>query len=160
MEIPNEVFGQPNNTLYISSWTKFCVFKIPKLHLFHSRKLSLSWVVTVTQHSVMCPVGFHSSAQFSSVSQSCPTLCDPMDHSSSGLPVHHQLPEFTQTHVHRVGDAIKTSHPLSSPSPPAFNLSQNQGLFKRVSFSYQVAKVLEIQFQHQFSQWTPRTDLL
>ena len=94
MEIPNEVFGQPNNTLYISSWTKFCVFKIPKLHLFHSRKLSLSWVVTVTQHSVMCPVGFHSSAQFSSVSRSCPTLCDPMDHSSSGLPVHHQLLEL------------------------------------------------------------------
>ena len=68
--------------------------------------------------------------QFSSVAQSCPTLCDPMNHSTQGLPVHHQLPEFTQTHVHRVGDAIQPSYPLSSPSPPALNLSQHQGLFK------------------------------
>ena len=66
----------------------------------------------------------------SSVAQSCPTVCDPMNCSTPGLPVHHQLPEFTQTHVHRVGDAIQPSHPLSSPSPPAFNLSQNQGLFQ------------------------------
>ena len=64
--------------------------------------------------------------QFSSVAQSCPTLCDPMDCSTPGLPVHHQLPEFMQTHVHRVGDAIQPSHPLSSPSPPAHNLSQHQ----------------------------------
>ena len=69
-------------------------------------------------------------SQFSSVTQSCPTLCDPMNCSTPGLPVHHQLPEFTQTHVHRVGDAIQPSHPLSSPSPPALNLSQHQGLFK------------------------------
>ena len=68
--------------------------------------------------------------QFSSIAQSCPTLCDPMDCSTPGLPVHRQLPEFTQTHVHRVGDAIQPSHPLSSPSPPALNLSQHQGLFK------------------------------
>ena len=68
--------------------------------------------------------------QFSSVAQSCPTLCDPMNHSIPGLPVHHQLPEFTQTHVHQVGDAIKPSHPLLSPSPPALNLSHHQGLFK------------------------------
>ena len=68
--------------------------------------------------------------QFSSVTQSCPTLCDPMNGSMPGLPVHHQLPEFTHTHVHRVGDAIQPSHPLSSPSPPAPNLSQNQGLFQ------------------------------
>ena len=67
---------------------------------------------------------------FSSVSQLCPTLCDPMNRSTPGLPVHHQLPEFTQTHVHRVGDAIQPSHPLSSPSPPASNLSQHQGLLK------------------------------
>ena len=71
-----------------------------------------------------------SSVQFSSVTQSCPTLCDPMDCNTPGLPVHHQLPEFTQTHVHWVSDAIQPSHPLSSPSPPAFNLSQHQGLFK------------------------------
>ena len=83
--------------------------------------------------------------QFSSVTQSCPNLCDPMDGSMPGLPIHHQLLEFTQTHVHWVSDAIQPSHPLSSPSPPAFNLSQHQGLFKWVSSSHQVAKVLEFQ---------------
>ena len=72
----------------------------------------------------------HYSVQLSSVAQSCPTLCDPMNRSTPGLPVHNQLPEFTQTHVHQVNDAIQPSHPLSSPSPPAFNLSQHQGLFK------------------------------
>ena len=71
---------------------------------------------------------------FSSAAQSCPTLCDPMDCSTPGLPVHHQLPEFTQTHVHRMGDAIQPSHPLSSPSPPAFNLSQHQGFFPMSQF--------------------------
>ena len=70
------------------------------------------------------------SVQFSSVAQSCPTLCGPMNRSTPGLPVHHQLPEFTQTHVHRDGDAIQPSHPLSSPSPLALNPSQNQGLFQ------------------------------
>ena len=79
--------------------------------------------------------------QFSSVAQSCATLCDPMNCSMPGLPVHHQLPEFTQTHVHRVRDAIQPSHPGLSPSPPAFNLSQHQGLFKWVSSSHHVAKV-------------------
>ena len=74
-----------------------------------------------------------SSIQFSSVTQSCPTLCDPMNRSTPGLPVHHQLPESTQTHVHWVGDAVQPSHPLLSPSPPALNLSQHQGLFKWVS---------------------------
>ena len=71
-----------------------------------------------------------SLAQFSSVTQSCLTLCDPVNHSTPGLPVHHQLPEFTQTHVHRVNDAIQPSHPLSSPSPPAPNPSQHQSLFQ------------------------------
>ena len=74
--------------------------------------------------------------------------------------VHHQLPEFTQTHVHWVSDAIQASHPLSCPSPPALNTSQHQSLFKWVSSSHQVAKVLEFQLQHQSLQWTPRTDLL
>ena len=74
-----------------------------------------------------------SSPSFSSVTQSCPTLCDPMDCSTLGLPVHHQLPRFTQTHVHQVDDAIQPSYPLLSPSPPALNLSQHQGLFKWVS---------------------------
>ena len=85
------------------------------------------------------------SVQFSSVTQSCSTLCDLMDCSMPGLPFHHQLLELTQTHVHWVGDAIKSSHPLSSPSPPTFNLSQHQGLFKWVSSSHQVSKVLEFQ---------------
>ena len=83
-----------------------------------------------------------------------------MNRSTPGLPVHHQLPKFTQTHVHWVGDAIQPFHPLSSPSPPALNLSQHQGLFKWVSSSHQVPKVLEFQLQHQSFQWTPRTDLL
>ena len=85
------------------------------------------------------------SVQFSSVIQSCLTLCDPVDYSTVGLPVHHQLPEFTQTHVHWVGDAIQPSHPLLSPSP-AFNLSQHQDLFKGVSSSHQVTKGLSFSF--------------
>ena len=97
--------------------------------------------------------------QFSSVTHSCPTLCDPMNHSTPGFPVHHQLLEFTQTHVHWVGDAIQPSRPLSSPSPPAPNPSQHQGLFQWVNSLHEVAKVLEFQLQHQSFQWTPRTDL-
>ena len=85
------------------------------------------------------------SVQFSSVAQSCPTLCDPMNRSTPGLSVHHQLPEFTQTHVHRVSDAMQPSHPLSSPSPPAPNPSQHQSLFQWVNSSHEVAKVLEFQ---------------
>ena len=81
--------------------------------------------------------------QFSSVAQSHLTLCDPMNHSTPGLPFHQQLPKFTQTHVHWVGDAIQPSHPLSPPSPPALNLSQHQGLFRWVSSLHQVAIVLE-----------------
>ena len=100
------------------------------------------------------------SVQFSSIAHSCMTLCDPVDCSMPGSPVHHQLLEPTQSHVHRVGDAIQPSHPLSSPSPPAFNLSQHQGLFQWVSSSHQVAKVLEFQLQHQSFQWIFRTDFL
>ena len=96
------------------------------------------------------------SFQFSPVAQLCPTL-RPHDHSTPVLPVHHQLPEFTQTHVHWVSDAIQPSHPLLSPSPPALNLSQHQGLFKWVSSLHQVAKVLEFQLQHQSFQWILRT---
>ena len=94
-----------------------------------------------------------------SVTWSCPALCNPMDCSTPGFRVHHQPLEFTQTHVHRFSDAIQPSHPLLSPSPPTFNPTQHQGLFKWVS-SHQVAKVLECQLQHQSLQWTPRTDLL
>ena len=98
--------------------------------------------------------------QFSSVAQSCPTLCDPMNCSTPGLPVYHQLPEFSQTHVHRVSDAILPSHPLSSPSPPAPNPSQHRSLFQWVNSSREVVKVLEFQLQHQSFQWTSRTGLL
>ena len=106
--------------------------------------------------------GNHSwpAIQFSSVTQSCLTLCDPKGCSTSGLPVHRQLLEFTQTHVLWVGDAIQLSHPLLSLSPPAFNLSQHQGLFQWVSSSNQMAKVLEFQLQHQSFQWIFKTDLL
>ena len=97
---------------------------------------------------------------FSLVAQSYPTLSDSMDCSTPGFPVHRQLPEFAQTHVHWVGDAIQPSHPLSSPSPPAFSLSQHQGLFQGVSSLHQVAKVLEFQLQHQSFQWIFRTDFL
>ena len=96
-----------------------------------------------------------SSVQFSSVAQTCLTLCDPMNRSTPGLPVHHQLPEFPQTHVHRVGDAIQPSHPLSSSSPPAPNPFQHQSLFQWVSSLHEVAKILEFQPQHQSFQWTP-----
>ena len=86
------------------------------------------------------------SLQFSSAAQSCLTLCNPVDCSTSGFPVHHQLLELAQTHVHQVGDVIQPSHPLSSPSPPAFNLPQHQGLFQSVSPSHRVAKVLRFSF--------------
>ena len=89
-------------------------------------------------------------AMLSSVTQSCRTLCDPMDCSTPGLPVHHQLWEFIQSHVRWVRDAIQPSHPLLSPSPPTFNLSQHQGLFKWVSSSHQVAKVYGVSASTSF----------
>ena len=92
--------------------------------------------------------------------QLCLTLCNPKDCSMPGFPVHHQLPEFAQTHIHWVHDAIQPSHPLLSPYPPAFNLSQHQGLFWWVSSSHQVAKVLELQLQHLSFQRMFRTDFL
>src|SRR5574341_888854 len=100
------------------------------------------------------------TSQFSSVTQSCQTFCDPVNRSTPGLPVHHQLPEFTQTHVHLVSDAIQPSHPLSSPSPPAPNPSQHQSLFQSVNSLHEVAKVLEFQLQHHSFQRNPRADLL
>ena len=102
----------------------------------------------------MCSGIIYNLCQFSSVIQSCLTLCDLRDCNTPGLPVNHQLLEFTQTHVYRVSDAIQPSHPLSSISPPTLNLSQHQGLFKWVSSSHHVAKVLEFQLQHQSFQWT------
>ena len=129
----------------------------------HSSDIPRQWpqlVAFLSLHFPPTSTLVHQSVQLSSVAQSCPTLCNPMDCSTPGLPVHHQLPEFTQTHVHWVADAIQQFHPLSSPSPPAFNLSQHQGLCQWVSSSHQVAKVLELQLQHQSFQWTPRTDVL
>ena len=119
---------------------------VPKSH----HRVNISWWAPFYNYSV----------QFSSVAQSCPTLCDPMNSSTPGLSVHHKLLEFTQTHVHQVGDAIQPSHPLWSPSPPAPNASQHQNLFQWVNSSHEVAKVLEFQLQHQSFQWTPRTDIL
>ena len=96
---------------------------------------------------------------FSSVTQSCPTLCNPINHSTPGLPVHHQLQEFTDLHP-SVSDAIQPSHPLSSPSPSAPNPFQHQSLFQWVNSSHKVAKVLEFQLQHHSLQRNPRADLL
>ena len=121
----------------------------------HFSSVSFSFIYL----KLWCLVHTHS-VQFSSVAQSCPTLCYPMNRSTPGLPVHQQLPESTQTHVHRVGDSIQPSHPLLSLSLPAVNLSQHQGLFQWVNSLHQLAKVLEFQLQHQSFPWTPRTDLL
>ena len=133
--------------------------KIIPLKQRNTKKKGLNkWIEshwTVGQYQVVQHV-----IQFSSVTQSCLTLCDPMDCSMPGLPVNHQLLEFIQSHVHWVCDAIQSSHPLLSPFPPAFNLSQHQGLFKWVHSLPQVAKVLEFQRQHQSFQWIFRTDFL
>ena len=128
---------------------------VSKLEELEQHPLSLSFFIF--HFSSTYSVG---SVQFSSVTQSCPTLCDLMNHSTPGLPVHHQLPEFTQTHVHRVGDIIQPSHSLSSPYPPAPNPSLHQSLFQWVNSSNEVARVLEFKLQHQSFHWTPRTDLL
>ena len=98
----------------------------------------------------------NACVQFSSVAQSCPTLCDPMNRSTPGLPVHHQLPQFTQTHVHRVSDAIQPYRPLSSPFPPAPNPSQHQSLFQWVNSSHEVAKILEFQHWSSVLEFLPK----
>ena len=116
------------------------VYSILKQDILQCLNVDESW-----GHGAM----WNKPIQFSPVAQSCLTLCDPMDCSTPGFPVHHQLPEFTQTHV----EAIQPSHPLSSPSPPAFNLSQHQGPYKWDSCSHKLAKVLEFQLQHQSFQW-------
>ena len=125
--------------LRIISLHNFVVFCKPQHESAIGIQISLSFWT-----SLPSPSPSHSS-QFSSVAQSCPTLCDPMNHSTPGLPVHHHLLEFTQTHVHRVSDAIQPSHPLSSPSPSAPNPSQHQSLLQWVNSSHEVAKVLEFQ---------------
>ena len=121
--------------------------------MWYVRKIKISFVITHSVHSRTIT----SSVQFSSVAQSCLTLCDPMDCSTPGFPVHHQQLELA--HVHWVSDAIQPSHPLLSPSS-AFNISQHQSLFQWVSSSHQMAKVLEFQLQHQSFPWIFRTDFL
>ena len=123
--------------------------------LFSIMAIAFTFLVTRMNFS---PCLCLSSVQFSRLVVSDPLR--PMDCRTPDLPVHHQLPEITQIHAHWVSDAIQPSHPLLSPSPPAFNLSQHQGLFQWVSSSHQVAKVLEFQLQHQSFQWIFRTDLL
>jgi len=133
-----------------------------KRHLLLGRKIMTNLDSIFKSRDITLPtkVCLVRSGQIRSVAQSCPTLWDPMNRSMPGLPVHHQLPEFTQTHFHWVGDAIQPSHPLSSPSPPAPNPSQHQGLFQWVNSLHEVAKVLEFQLQHQSFLWTPRIGLL
>ena len=123
--------------LFVTSWTAAWQASLSFTISRHLLKLMSIELMMPSSHHIQCHAllllssfpASGSSVQFSSATQSCPTLCDPMNRSTPGLPVHHQLPEFTQTHVHRVGDAIQPSHPLSSPSPPTFNLFQHQGLF-------------------------------
>ena len=125
-----------------------------------ARQASLSITNSRTSFNSFLYIGLlFPSVQFSLVAQSCPTLCDPMNCSTPGLPVYHQLPEFTQIHVHRVGDAIQPSHPFLSPSPPAPNPCQHQSLFQWVNSSHEVAKVLEFHLQHHSLQRNPRADL-
>ena len=139
-----EVVGSLNWYNYIGKF--FAICKIVQ------NMLILQLVISLMGIYKMYVCVWVSSVQL--VTQSCPTLCDSMSCSTPGLPVHHQLQEFTQTHVHRVGDAIHPSHPLLSPSPPAPNPSQQQGLFQGVNSLHEVAKVLEFQLQHQsFHEW-------
>ena len=128
---------------------------------FEAMQMNLK-ITILSEESQRNAIWYHlyMESKFSSAAQSCPTLCDHMDCSTPGFPVHHQLPELAQTHVHQVGDAIQLSYPLSSPSPPAFNHSHHQNLFQWVSSSHQVAEVLEFQLQHQSFQWIFRTGFL
>ena len=137
-------------------WLLFQSFKNQCLYVVLALAVLQSWCFFNTRVKSGSTLG---SVQFSSVAQSCPTLCDPMSHSTPGLPVHHQLPEFTQTHVHQVGDAIQPSHPGSSPSPPAPNPSQHQSLFQWVNSSHEVAKVWSFSFSIIPSKKNPGVDL-
>ena len=133
-----------SNSFFFCSWEIF--------HRIYVSQILYPFICWWALRLLLCP-------QFSSDIQSCLTICDPMNCSTIGLPVHHRLPKLAQTQVHWVGDAIPPYHPLSSPSPP-FNLSQHQGLFQSVSSLLQVAKVLEFQLHYQPSQWIFRTYFL
>ena len=138
--------------------TKTILEKCYKMRVIILWDMKSSYISTIIKAAVLSVSKYKD--QFSSVDQSCPTLCDPVNHSTPGLPVHHHLPEFIQTHAHRVCDAIQPSHPRSSPSPPAPNPSQYQSLFQWINSSHEVTKVLELQLQHHSFQRNPRADLL
>ena len=142
----------------LGQWPQ-CILSLKSAEYFETQRKKLKERRFLKQYAIAYKNIFERpSVQFSHsvISDSC----DPMNRSTPGLPVHHQLPKSTQTHVYRVSDAILPSHPLSSPSLPAPNPSQHQGLFQWVNSSHQVAKVLEFQLQHQSFQWTSWTDLL
>ena len=131
----------------------------------NTRNLDVKWMQTESKsHFLLNLIDLDRfllfQVYFRSVTQSCPTLCNPRDCSTPGFPVHHQLPELAQAHVHWVSDAIQPSHPLLPASLPVFHLSQHQSLFQWVSSSHQVAKVSEFQLEHQSFQWIFRTDFL
>ena len=149
--IPEEDWASGSGTRL--DYLVVCVTKV----LLHWKRTKKAPDIDIRKGTETAPL---TSLQFSPVAQLCLTLCNPMNHSMPGLPVHHQLLELTKTHAHRVSDAIQPSHPLLSPSPPAPNPSQHQGLFQWVNSSHEVDKVLEFQLQHQSFQWTPRTYLL
>ena len=159
--------GESNRIGIISISAIYWMCELDKLFIILEISFSYLWDRNNDTHTGGLFQEFNNehistSVQFSSVTQSCPTLCNPMDCSIPGLPVYHQLPEFTQIHGHWVGDAIQPSNPLLAPSPPSLNLSQHQGFFffKWVSSSHQLVNVLEFQLQHQSFQWIFRTDFL
>ena len=141
----------PHTGLWPCTWYSFSLFLNVYLNIQCSKVLPFSIFSTLFLHSLPSSVQLLSHVQL---------FVTPWTMATLGLPVYHQLPESTQTHVHWVGDAIQPSYPLSSPSPPALNLSQHQGLFQWISSSHQVAKVLELQLQHQSFQWIFRVDFL
>ena len=166
---PSFIFKVRNSPKLFNGKKKEKKFPCQIFYLFYLQvKQSESWVFHQLRNDFCCSVPENTRSSdlkeawsvISSVTQSCSTLYDSMDCSMPGLPDCHQFLEFTQIHVHWVGDAIQTSHLLLSPSSPAINLFQHQGLFKWVSSLHQVAKVLEFQLQQQSFQWTPRRDLL
>jgi len=122
--VPQSIIQPQSNHIIPLTALVLCSFEFKSNHLASILESRIAWCFTLWLKPIFL------SIQFSSIAQSCLNPCDPMNHSTPGLPVHHQLPEFTQTHVHQVGDAIQPSHPLSSPSPPALNIFQHQGLFK------------------------------
>ena len=143
-----EVICKLLTLIHLSYWNNAQDLILLDLIFWSSIPSLLTYIIYLTLsslHSINFSSLFLGSVQFSSVTQSFPTLCNPMNCSTPGLPVHHQLLEFTQTHVHWVSDAIQPSHSLSSPSPPALNPSQHQSLFQWVNSSHEVAKVLEFQ---------------